>query len=111
MAAHPAAHGHRTGWFIRSRGSRDTYGWRIRLTHSQGRLPGARPDGPNALRPPPDQRRGKIEEVGVHGAIWAVEADCHRENSGSDQHAVFGTAAGDQPALHIMIDHKRDADG
>jgi len=64
----------------------------------------------NALRPPPNQRRGKIEEISVHRAIWAVEADCHRENSRSDQHALSGTAAWDQPAPDIALDHERNAD-
>ena len=50
--------------------------------------------GSNALRPSPDQRRSKIEEIGVHRAIWTVKADCHRENSRSDQHVVFGTELG-----------------
>src|SRR5215204_2976976 len=64
-------------------------------------------DGSNAVRPPPDQRRGTIEEVGVHCALWVVEADCHRDGR-SYQHGVFGTAAWDQPAPDITFDHERD---
>src|SRR6478736_3013343 len=61
-------------------------------------------------RPPPDQWRGKIEEIGVHCAIGAVEADYHRKNRRSDQHAVFGTAAWNQPAPDIALDHECDDD-